>query len=83
MLARKARDAVSDLVGLTKSEQPETARKACLDIITISANRSAGSSATQADNPAPSPESPPLTPETAGKLLAVLAEETPQESRKS
>ena len=78
MLARKAREAVSNLAGLTKSEQSETARKACLDIITISANRLAGSSTTQADNPAPSPESPPLTPETAGKLLAVLAEETPK-----
>jgi len=74
MLARKARDAVSNLAGLTKSGQPETARKACLDIITISANRSAGSSATKADNPAP-PESPNFSPETAGKLLAVLAEE--------
>jgi hypothetical protein len=83
MLARKARDAVSNLAGLTKSGQPETARKACLDIITISANRSAGSSATKADNPAPPPESPNFSPETAGKLLAVLAEETPQESRKS
>ncbi len=75
MLARKARDAVSDLVALTKSKQQETARKACLDIITISANRSAGTPATPADNPTSLPESPNLSPETAGKILAVLAEE--------
>ena len=75
MLARKAREAVSDLAGLTKSQQSETARKACIDIITISANRSAGSSAAQADNPAMPPDSPPLSPEITGKLLAVLAEQ--------
>jgi len=79
MLARKARDAVSSLVKLTEQEKGETARKACIDLITISANRSAGSSAMQADNPAPGPESPPILPETASKLLAVLAEDIPQE----
>jgi len=74
-LARSARDAVSKLAGLTESKQAETARKACVDLITISANRSAGGSATKADNPAPPPESPNFSPETAGKLLALLAEE--------
>jgi hypothetical protein len=66
---------VSNLAGLTKSEQSETARKACVDLITISANRSAGSQTTPGDNPAPSPESPSLPPETASKLLAFLAKE--------
>ncbi|HUT45858.1 MAG TPA: hypothetical protein VMX36_06200 [Sedimentisphaerales bacterium] len=80
LLARSAREAVSNLVKMTESEKGETARKACLDIIKISFNRSAGGSETQADNPASSPESPKLTPETAGKLLAVLAEETLQEA---
>ena len=75
MLARSARDAVSSLVKLVESEKGETARKACVDLITISANRSVGGSETQADNPATGPESPPLTQETTGKLLAVLAEE--------
>ena len=74
-LARSARDAVSNLMKLTESEQGETARKACIDIITISANRSAGTNATPGENPAPPLESPPLSPETAGKLLAVLAEQ--------
>jgi hypothetical protein len=75
ILARKARETVSDLVGLTKSKQPETARKACLDIITMRANRLAGTPTTPGDNPTPPSESPPLPPETAGKILAVLAEE--------
>jgi len=74
-LTRSTRKAVSNLVKLTKSKKEETARKACLDIITISANRSAGGSETRADSPAPSSESPLLTQETAGKLLAVLAEQ--------
>ena len=82
-LARSARIAVSSLVKMAESEKGETARKACVDLITMRANRSAGSSAMQADNPAPGPESPPLTPETADKILAALAEETPQEYRKS
>ena len=80
MLARSARDAVSKLAGLTKSQQSETARKACVDLITISANRSAGSQTTPGDNPAPSSESPSLTHETASKLLAVLAKEKTAEN---
>jgi hypothetical protein len=79
-LARSTRDAVSNLVKLTKSEKGEIARKACLDIITMRANSLSGTNAPPGDNPAQPPDSPPLTPETAGKILAVLAEETPQES---
>jgi hypothetical protein len=75
MLARKAQQAVSNLMDLTKSQQQETARKACLDIITISANRLSGTPATPGDNPALPPEPPNLSPETAGKILAIIAEE--------
>lgn len=75
MLARYARVAVSNLVQLTDCKQPETARKACLDIITMRANLLAGTTATPGDNPTPKSETPPLSPETVGKLLAVLAEE--------
>ena len=74
-LARSTRDAVSNLVKLAESEKGEIARKACLDIITISANRLSGTNTQPGDNPAPPPDSPPLTPETADKILAVLAEE--------
>jgi hypothetical protein len=75
LLARSARQALSSLVKLAETETGETARKACVDLITISANRSAGTNAVQADNPAPSPESTLLSPEITGKLLAVLAEQ--------
>jgi hypothetical protein len=68
--------AAAKLVQLTDSENPETARKACLDIINLPK---------RADNPPKQPSdepkesSPPehheLSPETCSQLLAVLAEE--------
>ena len=75
MLAHYARVAVSNLVQLTDPQKPEAARKACLDIITMRTNRLADTPAVPGDNPASTPESPQLSPETAGKLLAVLAAE--------
>jgi hypothetical protein len=82
MLAYYARVAASNLVRLTDADpkQPESARKACIDIITMRANLLAGSRSSvaaslPADNPGLLPESMSLAPETAGKLLAVLAEE--------
>lgn len=81
MLAHYARVAASNLVRLTDADpkQPEAARKACIDIITMRANLLAGTPAVPVDNSA-SAESPPMTPETAGKILAVLAEEKVQKS---
>ena len=76
MLARCARVAVSNLVRLTDCKQPETARKACFDIITMCVNCTADPPTTPGDNPAPSPESQNFSPESASKILAVLAEET-------
>jgi len=73
-LARNAPAAVSELMKLTDSKQSETARKACLDIITMQAARLAGTPAVPVDNPTP-PDSPQLSPENAGKILAVLAEQ--------
>ena len=87
MLAHYARVAASNLVGLTNVDlkQPESARKACIDIITMRANLltgngSSGTAALPTDNPELLPGSPNLSPDTAGKLLAVLAEETQQKS---
>lgn len=74
-LARSACRAMSSLVKMAESKQGETSRKACLDIIEISANRSAAGPASQADNPSGGHESAPLPPETAAKLLAALAKE--------
>ena len=79
MLARYTRVAVSNLVRLTDCKKPETARKACLDIITMRANvlagaRSSGTTVLPGNNPKLPPESPNLSPETTGKFLAILAE---------
>jgi hypothetical protein len=80
ILTREARQAVTNLMKLTKSDQPETARKACIDVITMRPNLSAGKSsdnpaALPADNPKLLPESMNLSPETAGKILAAVADE--------
>jgi hypothetical protein len=80
ILAREVRQAVTNLIKLTESEQPETARKACIDIITMRDNLPSGKSsdnpiALPADNPKLLPESMNFSPETAGKVLAVFAEE--------
>jgi len=81
MLAHYARVAASNLVRLTDADpkQPETARKACIDIITMRANllagnHSSGPPALPVDGPKLLPESPNLSTEIAGKILAVLAE---------
>lgn len=73
ILVRSARQAVSNLMDLTKSKQAETARKACIDVITMRANFLSGTRAGLIDNPKPPPETPNFSPVTAGKLLAVLA----------
>jgi hypothetical protein len=76
ILARSVREAVSNLMELTKSSQAETARKACIDIITMRANLLAGNTTVPANNATMTvPESPNFSSETASKLLAVLAEE--------
>ena len=74
MLAHYARVAASNLVGLTNVDlkQPESARKACIDVITMRANLLNG---TRSSETPALPESPNLSPETTGKILAVLAEE--------
>ena len=76
LIARYAPVAAAKLIQLTNSEKPETARKACLDIISMPVHANS-----KKDKPLDVPQSvdapPPvsLNPETAGRLLAVLAEE--------
>jgi hypothetical protein len=73
LIARYAPLAAAKLVQLTNSEKEETARRACLDIISLprlSAQRTeprTDESQTSAGRQ--------LSPETASRLLAVLAEE--------
>jgi len=76
LIARYAPVAAAKLIQLTESDKPETARKACLDIISmpiLTASRKAQPS----DEPQPADTQLPvsLNAETAGKLLAVLAKE--------
>jgi hypothetical protein len=76
LIARYAPVAAAKLIQLTESDKPETARKACLDIIsmpTLTANRKTQPSGEPQPANAQLPAS--LNAETAGKLLAVLAEE--------
>lgn len=69
-IARYAPLAAAKLVQLTDSAKVETARRACLDIISMNLS---------GENPADTekqPENPlPFSPDTAGKLLAILAGE--------
>jgi len=77
-IARYASLAASRLVDLTESDKPETARRACLDIISMQSpgQNSAGTPTAPIDNPASAKDGPSqLSAETAGKILALLAEE--------
>lgn len=70
IIARYATIAAAKLVQLTESENQETARKACLDVINYLRQNSPPS-------PAEQPETEPipdLPPELASRLLAALAE---------
>ena len=73
LIARYAPIAAAKLVQLTQSEKEEIARKACLDIISMP-NTPDGKAAPAAQ-PIAEPTDPPLAPETASKILAILAKE--------
>jgi len=68
------------LVELTASDKAETARKACLDIISvpkIATNKDEQADKTQKDGDR---EAEQLSAETASKILAALADEEATES---
>jgi hypothetical protein len=67
--ARYATFAVAKLVELTGSENQETARKACLDIINLLRPNTEPQTAEQTENE----QTQELAPELAGRLLAALA----------
>lgn len=84
LIARYAPLAAAKLVQLTESESQETARKACLDIISMhsSSGSLVSAPAVLVDNPASAPPNPlDLSPETASRLLAALAEEQASQAR--
>jgi hypothetical protein len=73
IIARYAPVAAMTLVTLTESKKPETARKACIDLITMP--KADGQEKNVHDAAKEKNAAKPLTPAVAGKLLAVLAEE--------
>jgi len=81
LIARYAPLAAAKLIQLTESDKAETARKACLDIISmpiLTANRKTQISREEsrlAGTQALPDDTQQLSEQTAGKLLALLAEE--------
>jgi len=71
-LARYASVAAAKLVALTDCKKEETARKACLDIITLDSPAARAAIATEDPTETSATE---LPPETAARLLAALAGE--------
>lgn len=69
IIARYATVAAAKLVQLTESTNPETARKACLDIINLLRPNAEMKLSEQPDAEQP----PDLPPELASRLLAALA----------
>jgi hypothetical protein len=69
IIARFATVAAAKLVQLTESTNPETARKACLDVINYLRQNNQSLPAEQTENEQPSD----LPPELASRLLAALA----------
>ncbi len=74
LLARQAVEAARRLIALAACDKEETARKACLDIIMIDKQKIATAASPSTGSAQPT-EHPPISPETAARLLAVLAEE--------
>jgi hypothetical protein len=76
LLARHALAAADRLIQLTKCDQNETARKACLDIIFPQSPNMAGhtSSHDTQDASEDARPTPTLSPETASRILAILAD---------
>lgn len=74
LIARYAPLAAAKLVQLTESQSQETARKACLDIISLP-KLSEKTERPTGQQSSPDRQQPyPLTPETASRLLAALAQ---------
>jgi len=80
IIAKYASLAAAKLVQLTESESQETARKACLDIISLppaTAKKPQGASESEQAGE----QQPPLSDEAVSRLLAVLAEEKKENTK--
>jgi len=72
-LARYASVAAGKLIELTDCEKEETARKACLDIISLDPVAAGGRAPTAAAQDENTPGDSELPPEIASRILTVLA----------
>ena len=79
LLARYATLAAAKLVQLTESENQETARKVCLDIISMQGKTS--DPGPKAEDSGSANLASPLSPEAASKILEVLAQQQKTEDR--
>ena len=75
LLAKSSCDAAKKLVELTKKGKGETARRACMDIMTMPKRISEHLESAEAPASGEGKEIPRLSARTASKLLAVLAED--------
>jgi len=75
IIAKYASLAAAKLVQLTESKSQETARKACLDIISLPQAAAKKTQGPSEGSRADEQEGPQLSDETVSRLLAVLAEE--------
>ena len=76
VIAGYAPIAAARLVQLTQSEKPETARRACLDIISMQRPpKSRPAPKPPVASPKTSDQAPQLNPQTASRILAILADE--------
>jgi len=74
-MAKYSQLAAAKLVQLTGSEKAETARKACLDIISLPKLTADNNPKHPESQQAAEPQNQPLSDQTASKLLATLAAE--------
>jgi len=79
-VARCKSEAADQLSKLTASDKPETARKACLDILRLDEAADFGSEQCEGKCSDEEGQYEDLSAETAGKLLAVLAEENSEKT---
>jgi len=79
LMARYAPLAAAKLIELTESDKPETARKACLDIISMPMLQADKKNQVLTEpKPVDTKQPLPFSDRTAGRLLAILAEEKEQ-----
>lgn len=75
LIARYSVIAAAKLVQLTESDSPETARRACLDIISLPRREAQKISVSVKAESGAGKQTKQLSPEVASRLLAALAED--------